>query len=239
MRRRGSRAALSESGPFGQAGGATSPSESLMEICLEEGEILEDADSQSYWSGIWNAVQTHDKPADAVAPLLQQILVNMDFSRRQAALDWQDSFGRTLMHVAASRGKADMVSLLLQLGASPELGDVRGNTPLSLAACGCHSSCVLLLLQHRSPGAPMPQDVLGKRPLDWALAHLRILRRDHAPRMAVLESLHQIVAVLQQAESDSTVQSRLNDLSSHIAVTGEVTESELDELEGMLSKLCL
>lgn len=53
----------------------------------------------------------------------------------------QDSNGVTALHVAASRGNADIVRLLRANGAATDLEDKKGATPLALAIEGGHMRC--------------------------------------------------------------------------------------------------
>ena len=60
-------------------------------------------------------------------------------------LNKQDQQGRTLLHYTGSRGQIDMIELLLEKGADPNIKDKNGNTPLHW--CG-HVDIVELLISY-------------------------------------------------------------------------------------------
>ena len=84
-----------------------------------------------------------------------------------------DEMGRTALHMAAAKGSTDIVTALLEAGASPNRKDSLGNTPLHLAACTNHFTVVTRLLR---AGTDISQlDNHGRNPLQLARAKLRIL----------------------------------------------------------------
>ena len=85
-----------------------------------------------------------------------------------------DSKGRTAIHFASSRGSDEIVHLLLEHGANPNVQDCTGNTPLHLAACTHHIRVITLLLRF---GADVSAtDAFGKTPLHLALSRLHLLQ---------------------------------------------------------------
>ncbi|XP_061911102.1 ankycorbin-like [Entelurus aequoreus] len=62
-----------------------------------------------------------------------------------------DSEGKSAVHVAASRGHTDCLSVLLAHGADPTLNDASGVSPLHLAAKNNHVECCRKLLQNKCP----------------------------------------------------------------------------------------
>ncbi|EPE26751.1 Ankyrin repeat-containing protein [Glarea lozoyensis ATCC 20868] len=67
----------------------------------------------------------------------------------------QDKDGKTPLHLAADRGFVHLTTLLLSLGATPNLLDNRSATPLDIAIGKNHSDLIKLLLQH---GAGVEED---------------------------------------------------------------------------------
>ncbi|MGW7102731.1 ankyrin repeat domain-containing protein [Streptomyces sp. NPDC054838] len=67
---------------------------------------------------------------------------------QNAAVDGPNSDGRTALDVAAERGHATVVRLLVEAGAGPEqpAGEYRESTPLCLAAMHGHTAVVAVLL---------------------------------------------------------------------------------------------
>ena len=61
--------------------------------------------------------------------------------------------GKTPLHLAAQEGRAEVCSLLLQMGASASAVDANGQTPLHLASESDHAEVVQLFLRHLSARA--------------------------------------------------------------------------------------
>jgi ankyrin repeat protein len=64
---------------------------------------------------------------------------------RGASIEEKGAGGRTALHVAASRGDAELVALLVSRGADPDARDASGATPLQLAARRGSTPCIGLL----------------------------------------------------------------------------------------------
>ena len=88
-----------------------------------------------------------------------------------------DNKKRSALHFAASRGADDLVHILLQQGADPNVQDCNGNTPLHLAACTHHIRVITLLLRF---GADVKKaDITGNTPLHLSISRLKMLSRKH------------------------------------------------------------
>lgn len=72
-----------------------------------------------------------------------------DFSG--VAIDHQDDYGWSALHLAAYLGQADSVIKLLELNASPSLSDSIGFKPIDLAGSEGHTNIVKVLLAHSYP----------------------------------------------------------------------------------------
>ncbi|XP_076020248.1 ankycorbin isoform X2 [Genypterus blacodes] len=79
-----------------------------------------------------------------------------------------DGEGKSALHVAASRGQTDCLSVILAHGVDPSLMDAAGFTPLHLAAKNNHVECCKKLLQAKCPVDTV--DGSGKTALHHAAA---------------------------------------------------------------------
>lgn len=75
----------------------------------------------------------------------------------------QDSYGYTALGLSALLGQTELVKLLIQFGANPDLGHRSGDSPLSYAATHGHSDIVKYLLENGAN--PNHADSLGFTPL--------------------------------------------------------------------------
>jgi ankyrin repeat protein len=78
-------------------------------------------------------------------------------------VDQVDSSGRSLLHVAASRGLTLLVLALLQIGAKVDLLDKHQNTALHYACCDEHNEIVKLLIEYKA--TVNVRDASGKEPI--------------------------------------------------------------------------
>ncbi|KAK9744854.1 Ankyrin repeats (3 copies) [Popillia japonica] len=93
---------------------------------------------------------------------------------------------RSALHIAASRGYADIVDLLLKYGADANKRDIIQNTPLHLAACMSNLKIITLLI---NGGANIRLlDLYGRNPLQLAESKLQLLQRSwHAGAIEMLQ----------------------------------------------------
>ncbi|KAI0036807.1 ankyrin repeat-containing domain protein, partial [Vararia minispora EC-137] len=86
-------------------------------------------------------------PADSEISGAALRMTRMYFDHFPYTLDWANSSGKTAVHVAALRGKEDLVRMLCDLGADIDLPDNEGNTPLHHASAWGHIPIVQLLIE--------------------------------------------------------------------------------------------
>ena len=87
----------------------------------------------------------------------------------------KDLDGRTPLHVAAMRCRADLAELLLRYGADPNAKNVRGETPLHRAVWERCGAVVELLLRHGAD--PNARSARGGTPLYYAAGcHVEVVR---------------------------------------------------------------
>lgn len=75
-----------------------------------------------------------------------EIVANLLISRSSESLYQTDKFGRTCVHLAASRGRLDMIRLLIGQGAHYDSVDNKKWTPLIFASKNGFLDCVKLLV---------------------------------------------------------------------------------------------
>lgn len=95
--------------------------------------------------------------------------LDQELEASTAELDTLDSNERTPLSLAAERGDADAVSILLQYGANCEIPSNCGCTPLHFAACAKDSTCLRLLLD--SGALVDPATNWDQTPLHYAAAY--------------------------------------------------------------------
>ena len=84
--------------------------------------------------------------------------------KKPELLHLQSATKQTALSVAAAKGRAEMVSFLLQQGLDPNHTDKQGNTPLSEAVSGGHPEVVRILLNAGvDPNLPIIDSIAGTR----------------------------------------------------------------------------
>jgi ankyrin repeat protein len=87
-----------------------------------------------------------------------------------------DDKQRTCLHIASSRGNIELVRLLLEYGANPNIRDCVNNLPIHLAIISSHVQVVTLLLEAGTDIHSL--DLNGKTVLHLAGTRLRWLLND-------------------------------------------------------------
>lgn len=152
-----------------------------------------------------------------------------------------DNKGRTALHFAASRGSDEIVHLLLEYGANPNMQDYNGNTPLHLAACTHHIRVITLLLRF---GANVTTtDSFGKTPLHLALSRLNLLQNRDKTRLKqdfgsgkLKSEVAEIVGMLKEyllKSGRDDEHSKLCELNMKLMQIS--SENEIDEIGSLLS----
>jgi len=80
----------------------------------------------------------------------------------------EDDYGATPLHVAAEYGYSEIVEVLLEHGAAPNIREKYGDTPLHYAATFGNSKVVEVLLEHGAD--PNARNNYGATPLHYAAA---------------------------------------------------------------------
>jgi len=80
----------------------------------------------------------------------------------------EDDYGATPLHAAAEYGYSEIVEVLLEHGAAPNIREKYGDTPLHYAAMFGNSKVVEVLLEHGAD--PNIRDKYGATPLHYAAA---------------------------------------------------------------------
>uniref|UniRef100_A0A182M9N1 Uncharacterized protein n=1 Tax=Anopheles culicifacies TaxID=139723 RepID=A0A182M9N1_9DIPT len=95
-------------------------------------------------------------------------------------------FNRSVLHVACSRGYRDIVRILLEKGANPNIRDKNLNTPLHLAASTDSVEVVQLLLDYGTN--VLLRDSNGLLALDFSIGKLRLSERTISKMHMLTES---------------------------------------------------
>lgn len=88
----------------------------------------------------------------------------------------QDDKQRTCLHIASSRGYIELVKMLLENGANPNIRDCVNNLPIHLAIISSHVQVVTVLLEAGTDIQSL--DLNGKNVLHLAGTRLRWLLND-------------------------------------------------------------
>ncbi|PIN15888.1 26S proteasome regulatory complex, subunit PSMD10 [Handroanthus impetiginosus] len=91
-------------------------------------------------------------------------------------VDSMDSEGQTLLHLAISQGRADLVQLLLEFEPNIESISRSGSSPLELAAASGEALIVELLLAHKASPERSESSTWGPIHLAAANGHIEVLR---------------------------------------------------------------
>ncbi|KIY74094.1 ankyrin [Cylindrobasidium torrendii FP15055 ss-10] len=74
-------------------------------------------------------------------------MARLYYDRYPKVLDWSNNQGKTALHVAALKGKEELVRMFCDLGADVDLPDNKGNSPLHTASAWGHVPVVQLLVE--------------------------------------------------------------------------------------------
>ncbi|XP_065665898.1 ankyrin repeat domain-containing protein 54 isoform X2 [Hydra vulgaris] len=148
-----------------------------------------------------------------------------------------DSKKRTALHFASARGSDEIVHLLLQHGANPNLKDFNGNSPLHLSACTHHIRVITLLLRYGADAKAC--DTFGKTPLHLALSRLRTLKhKDYESynAMKMKAEVGEIVLMLEEYFDKSGQDNERKNLDRISVKLREVnTNDDMDEVGCLLA----
>lgn len=154
----------------------------------------------------------------------------------EQVINSHDSRKRTALHFSASRGFREIVQLLLQYGADPNVQDFNGNTPLHLASCSNQTHVIMLLIKY---GADIRRlDVFGKNPLHICLGRLNVLqsRSKLAASSTVKSDVADIVTILQEYFT------RCNNVLEHsklVEIGTRLMESQIPDMVSCIFVLLL
>ncbi|XP_037807457.1 ankyrin repeat and SAM domain-containing protein 1A isoform X4 [Lucilia sericata] len=106
-----------------------------------------------------------------VSKILQHKGGPLSSFRRSPSINWQDVNGYTALHHACLNGHYEIVKVLLAHHAAHEIPDIRGSSPLYLAAWAGNEHIVNLLLMLRGTGNLDAQTIENETALHCAAQH--------------------------------------------------------------------
>lgn len=170
---------------------------------------------------------------------------NTEYIKRQLHYcDAPDIRGRTPLHIAASRGYTEIVSLLLAHGADPNLRDHMGNTPLHLAAAANKMSMVMLLLKAGADASCLNSE--GNSSLKLAQIKLSLLQNCADTEISKIKEevqsiINMLVTCLQKekdVEADKKIETLANFYSRlSLSNTTNQVQSDVKDLLASLNNL--
>jgi len=131
----------------------------------------------------------------------------------------EDDYGATPLHAAAEYGYSEIVEVLLEHGAAPNIREKYGDTPLHYAAMFGNSKVVEVLLEHGAD--PNIRDKQGATPLHYAAAFdypkiVEVLHKkglsdyDITPLQAAEFNYPEVVKLLLEHGADPNIQDYKN-----------------------------
>uniref|UniRef100_A0AAG5DL42 Uncharacterized protein n=1 Tax=Anopheles atroparvus TaxID=41427 RepID=A0AAG5DL42_ANOAO len=129
-------------------------------------------------------------------------------------------FSRSALHIACSRGYLDMIKVLLESGANPNIRDKNLNTPLHLATCTENIEVVQTLLDYGTN--VLLKDSKGHLALEIAISKLRLSERTRTmvkrgTRVQIVTVCERIFAAFREQRSNPQQQ-------------GEFTRQDLEDM---------
>jgi hypothetical protein len=166
------------SGPVAASGGVDTPSEgggvhgrtALHEVCMLNNALAAQFMVEALQANVNVGDSEGDTPLHMACKLGALDAAKALVCTLGAEVNMGNDTGITPLHVAAATGCTPMISLLLQAGASPEVADVGGATPLMFAAANANAEAVTVLV--REGGARVGATCThGATPLHYACSY--------------------------------------------------------------------
>ncbi|KAF8917871.1 ankyrin repeat-containing domain protein [Mucidula mucida] len=130
--------------------------EETFEFLLSEGhddyEYSRDADNNTILMLLADQKPTspapyHAMPSNGDTMRATLRMARLYYDRYPKVLDWSNNQGKTALHIAALKGKEELVRMLCELDADVDLPDNKGNSPLHSASAWGHIPVVQLLIE--------------------------------------------------------------------------------------------